>query len=75
MFLSEFKSINFTAFPEPLDAPIGDEISFQCTLNVEPKEYQWKHDNNTLAHNKSLLTFNVTGTSSLGDYQVSSKME
>lgn len=33
----------FTRHPQPLDAPIGDDVNFECNLNLGAERFSWRH--------------------------------
>ncbi|XP_017879078.1 interference hedgehog-like isoform X2 [Ceratina calcarata] len=35
--------MTFTRHPQPLDAPIGDEVNFECNLNLVADRFSWRH--------------------------------
>lgn len=44
--------INMTKSPESTIAPQGDEVQFECDLNLKPDELQWKFRPQDTPHNK-----------------------
>ena len=39
---SERSTIYMTKKPEPLIVPLGDEVSFECEMNIKPDKFQWR---------------------------------
>ncbi|XP_043522167.1 interference hedgehog-like isoform X1 [Frieseomelitta varia] len=35
--------MTFTRHPQPLDAPIGDDVNFECNLNLAAERFSWRH--------------------------------
>lgn len=35
--------MSFTRHPQPLDAPIGDDVNFECNLNLGAERFSWRH--------------------------------
>ncbi|XP_053982744.1 interference hedgehog-like isoform X1 [Hylaeus volcanicus] len=35
--------MSFTRHPQPLDAPLGDDVNFECNLNLAPERFSWRH--------------------------------
>ncbi|XP_076375396.1 interference hedgehog isoform X1 [Megalopta genalis] len=35
--------MSFTRHPQPLDAPLGDEVNFECNLNLPAERFAWRH--------------------------------
>ncbi|KOC62464.1 Interference hedgehog [Habropoda laboriosa] len=35
--------VSFIRHPQPLDAPIGDDMSFECNLNLGADHFSWRH--------------------------------
>ncbi|XP_057328592.1 interference hedgehog-like isoform X2 [Microplitis mediator] len=35
--------MSFTRHPQPLAAPLGDEVDFECSLNLEADKFAWRH--------------------------------
>lgn len=33
----------FTKHPQPLAAPIGDDVNFECNLNLGAERFSWRH--------------------------------
>lgn len=33
----------FTRHPRPLVAPLGDEVYFECSLNLAAEKFAWRH--------------------------------
>lgn len=50
--------------PEPIVAPPGDEVVFECSLNVPAEQVRWRHDGRFQQHNHA----NETNPSSLGNH-------
>lgn len=46
----------FTYAPEPIVAPLGDEVEFECSLDVPAEQIWWKHNRRKL----SVVHFNAT---------------
>ncbi|EEB14437.1 conserved hypothetical protein [Pediculus humanus corporis] len=60
--------------PEPIVAPLGDEVEFDCSLDVKADYLRWKHNGKLLPfiYNdtaKSRLVFKMNNESQIGDYQ------
>lgn len=36
-------SMSFTRHPQPLDAPLGDDVYFECSLNLAAEKFAWRH--------------------------------
>ncbi|XP_076756558.1 interference hedgehog isoform X2 [Xylocopa sonorina] len=49
--------MSFTRHPKPLDVPIGDEVNFECNLNLEAERFSWRH--RPLGSNKWLTVFHT----------------
>ncbi|XP_017760763.1 PREDICTED: interference hedgehog-like isoform X1 [Eufriesea mexicana] len=47
----------FTRHPQPLDAPIGDDVNFECNLNLGADRFSWHH--RPLGANKWLSVFHT----------------
>lgn len=64
----------FERSPEPIVAPPGDEVLFECSLNVGSERVLWKHNSEYLpAEDKSHGTtrlVKVNDSTQAGDYQV-----
>lgn len=50
--------------PEPIVAPPGDEVVFECSLNVPAEQVRWRHDGRFQHHNHA----NETSSSGLGNH-------
>lgn len=55
----------FSNSPEPIVAPLGDEVEFECSLDVPAEQIRWKHNRKMLPHvyynaTKSQLIFRVS---------------
>ncbi|KAJ9596466.1 hypothetical protein L9F63_012505, partial [Diploptera punctata] len=69
----------FVRSPEPIVAPPGDEVVFECSLNVPAEQVRWRHNgrflhhhgNDTSGHNpkSNRLVVEVHGEQQAGDYQ------
>ncbi|XP_076168417.1 interference hedgehog isoform X2 [Ptiloglossa arizonensis] len=35
--------MSFTRHPQPLDAPLGDDVNFECNLNLAAERFSWRH--------------------------------
>ncbi|XP_031850200.1 interference hedgehog isoform X2 [Nomia melanderi] len=35
--------MSFTRHPQPLDAPLGDDVNFECNLNLPAERFAWRH--------------------------------
>ncbi|KAG7198695.1 hypothetical protein KM043_001691 [Ampulex compressa] len=35
--------MSFTRHPQPLDAPLGDDVNFECSLNLGAERFAWRH--------------------------------
>ncbi|KAI4497803.1 hypothetical protein M0802_007129 [Mischocyttarus mexicanus] len=35
--------MSFNWHPKPLAAPLGDDVNFECSLNLPPEKFQWRH--------------------------------
>nr|XP_050854646.1 interference hedgehog-like isoform X1 [Vespula vulgaris]XP_050854647.1 interference hedgehog-like isoform X1 [Vespula vulgaris] len=35
--------MSFNWHPKPLAAPLGDDVNFECSLNLPPERFQWRH--------------------------------
>ncbi|XP_015440495.1 PREDICTED: interference hedgehog-like [Dufourea novaeangliae] len=35
--------MSFTRHPQPLDAPLGDDVNFECNLNLAADGFAWRH--------------------------------
>lgn len=33
----------FTRHPQPFTAPLGDEVYFECSLNLAAEKFVWRH--------------------------------
>uniref|UniRef100_T1IAC2 Interference hedgehog n=1 Tax=Rhodnius prolixus TaxID=13249 RepID=T1IAC2_RHOPR len=40
----------FMRSPEPIVAPVGDDVVFECSLNVPAESVRWRHNGAYLAH-------------------------
>lgn len=76
----------FVRSPEPIVAPPGDEVVFECSLNVPAEQVRWRHGGHFLHHNhgndtsssgsgnhsnkSSRLVVRVHDEHQAGDYQV-----
>ncbi|CAL7941116.1 unnamed protein product [Xylocopa violacea] len=49
--------MSFTRHPQPLDVPIGDEVNFECNLNLGAERFSWRH--RPLGSNKWLTVFHT----------------
>ncbi|XP_021913765.1 interference hedgehog-like isoform X2 [Zootermopsis nevadensis] len=58
----------FVRSPEPIVAPPGDEVVFECSLNVPAEQVRWRHDGRFLHHNHG----NETSSSGLGNHSTKS---
>jgi hypothetical protein len=54
--------------PEPIVAPPGDEVVFECSLNVPAEQVRWRHDGRFLHRNHG----NETSSSGLGNHSTKS---
>nr|CAD7393998.1 unnamed protein product [Timema cristinae] len=63
----------FVRSPEPLTAPPGDEVVFDCSLNVPAEQVRWRHDSHMVQRNhseaSSHLEVQVQDKRQTGDYQ------
>nr|CAD7205079.1 unnamed protein product [Timema douglasi] len=63
----------FVRSPEPLTAPPGDEVVFDCSLNVPAEQVRWRHDSHMVQRNhseaSSHLEVQVLDKRQTGDYQ------
>lgn len=55
----------FVKNPEPIVAPLGDEVEFDCSLDVRADHLRWKHNGRILPYvfndtAKSQMIFKVT---------------
>ncbi|XP_069684363.1 interference hedgehog-like [Periplaneta americana] len=41
----------FVRSPEPIVAPLGDEVLFECSLNVPAEQVRWRHNGRFMTHN------------------------
>ena len=72
--------------PEPIVAPPGDEVVFECSLNVPAEQVRWRHNGRFLHHHgnetglggsgnhspkSNRLVVEVHDDQQAGDYQVS----
>ena len=76
----------FVRSPEPIVAPPGDEVVFECSLNVPAEQVRWRHGGHFLQHShgndtsysgsgnhsnkSSRLVVRVHDEHQAGDYQV-----
>lgn len=71
----------FVRSPEPITAPPGDEVVFECSLNVPAESVRWRHmgqymsidhnsDSSVHTSSTSHLVFKVIDEKQAGDYQV-----
>ncbi|XP_076243525.1 interference hedgehog isoform X4 [Calliopsis andreniformis] len=35
--------MSFLRHPKPLDAPLGDDVNFECNLNLAAERFSWRH--------------------------------
>lgn len=35
--------MSFSRHPKPLDAPLGDDVNFECNLNLAAERFSWSH--------------------------------
>ncbi|XP_029037372.2 interference hedgehog-like isoform X4 [Osmia bicornis bicornis] len=35
--------MSFTRHPQPLEAPVGDDVNFECNLNLGADRFSWRH--------------------------------
>lgn len=70
--------LRFVRAPEPIAAPPGDDVTFECSLNVPAEQVRWRHNgrylNNTASNGKSVqnsdrLIVRVKDKKQTGDYQ------
>ncbi|XP_074099042.1 interference hedgehog isoform X1 [Cotesia typhae] len=71
----------FTRHPQPLEAPLYDEVDFECSLNLEAEKFAWRHRALNSKHwgpliqmpnsrgNTSKLVVNFDNESQAGDYR------
>lgn len=50
----------FVNNPEPIVAPLGDEVEFECSLDIKADQIRWKHNGRLLP-----AVFNETTKSQL----------
>jgi len=75
--------LRFVHSPEPITAPVGDEVTFECSLSVPAEQVRWRHDGRFLNHSvfdpkkpgKHNLNVRVNSSEQAGDYQVTQKKE
>lgn len=36
-------SMSFTRHPQPFAAPVGDDVTFECNLNLAADKFAWRH--------------------------------
>lgn len=36
-------SMSFTRHPQPLAAPLNDDVNFECSLNIPAERFAWHH--------------------------------
>lgn len=58
----------FVRSPEPIVAPPGDEVVFECSLNIPAEQVRWRHDGQFLHHSHG----NETNSSGLGNHSTKS---
>lgn len=72
--------LRFVRAPEPIAAPPGDEVTFECSLNVPAEQVRWRHNGRYLNHtspnpngktpqNINQLIVRVNDLRQTGDYQ------
>lgn len=73
--------MTFSRHPQPFIAPLGDDVFLECSLNLAPEKFVWRH--RPLGSNKwepfnqtanssgksSILTVNFDNKSKAGDYR------
>lgn len=76
--------LRFVRAPEPIAAPPGDDVTFECSLNVPAEQVRWRHNGRYLdqsatssrsLQNSNHLNVQVKDTRQTGDYQVSFEIE
>ncbi|KAL1138634.1 hypothetical protein AAG570_008697, partial [Ranatra chinensis] len=45
--------LRFVRSPEPIVVPLGDEVVFECTLNIPAERVRWRHNGAYLNHEHS----------------------
>lgn len=60
--------------PEPIVVPLGDEVEFECSLDIRADYVRWRHNGRLLPYvfnetAKSQLIFKMSNESQIGDYQ------
>ncbi|PSN34324.1 hypothetical protein C0J52_23725 [Blattella germanica] len=81
-FLTNHVGLWFVRSPEPIVVPPGDEVEFECSLNVPAEQVRWKHDGHFIHYNhenessivsygtkSSRLVVKVHNEKEAGDYQ------
>ncbi|XP_034231734.1 interference hedgehog-like isoform X2 [Thrips palmi] len=70
--------LRFVRAPEPIAAPPGDDVTFECSLNIPAEQVRWRHNGrylNSTAHkgkplqNSNQLNVLVNDERQTGDYQ------
>lgn len=66
----------FVRWPEPIVAPVGDDVVFECSLNVPAEAVRWRQGNQWLSHDRpprpsstSRLLVKFDDEKQEGDYQ------
>lgn len=74
--------LRFVRAPEPIAAPPGDDVRFECSLNVPAEQVRWRHNSVYLNHtshggrtlqNSNHLNVRVSDKHQTGEYQVKAK--
>ncbi|KAE8738964.1 hypothetical protein FOCC_FOCC015542 [Frankliniella occidentalis] len=75
--ICRYVGLRFVRAPEPFVAPPGDDVTFDCSLNVPAEQVRWRHNGrylNHTAHNgkpesSNQLIVRVNDDRQTGDYQ------
>ncbi|XP_058801081.1 interference hedgehog-like isoform X2 [Phymastichus coffea] len=70
----------FTRHPQPFTAPLGDEVIFECSLNLAAEKFAWKHkplgsndwillESNASGGKTSKIVVDFDNESKAGDYR------
>jgi hypothetical protein len=74
----------FVRSPEPIVVPLGDDVVFECSLNIPAERVRWRHNGNYLSHehppparpsSTSRLLVKFTDEKQEGDYQVTKPVQ